>query len=69
MTRDDAAAWSNAMSGFFFAANDGVNGCELHVHHPELNTTSPSLTFTKRGINAWTVPWPEHAPRRCHVGV
>ena len=36
----DAAAWSNAMSGFFFAANDGVNGCELHVHHPESNTTS-----------------------------
>ena len=34
----DAAAWSNAMSGFFFAANDGVNSCELHVHHPELNT-------------------------------
>ena len=36
----DQAVWSEAMSGFFFAANDGVNGCELHVHHPATNTTA-----------------------------
>ncbi|RJU92067.1 MAG: hypothetical protein DWC03_07630 [Candidatus Poseidoniales archaeon] len=36
----DEAVWSSAFSGFFFAANDGVNGCELHVHRPETNTTT-----------------------------
>ena len=36
----DQAVWSKALSGFFFAANDGVNGCELHVHHPTTNNTT-----------------------------
>ena len=36
----DQAVWSEALSGFFFAANDGVNGCELHLHHPATNTTT-----------------------------
>ena len=36
----DQAVWSEALSGFFFAANDGVNGCELHVHHPTTNNTT-----------------------------
>ncbi len=35
----DEAVWSNARSMLFFAANDGVNGCELHAHHPPTNTT------------------------------
>ena len=45
----DAAVWSNALAGFFFAANDGVNGCELHVHHPETNTTSLVVDLHENG--------------------
>ena len=45
----DAAAWSSGMSGFFFAAHDGVNGCELHVHHPESSTTSLVVDLNGNG--------------------
>ena len=36
----DEAVWSNVQSVFYFAANDGTNGCELHVHNPETNSTT-----------------------------
>jgi ELWxxDGT repeat protein len=45
----DEAVWSKAASGFFFAANDGVNGCELHVHHPEANTTTMVVDLHPNG--------------------
>lgn len=45
----DEAVWSNTISGFFFAANDGVNGCELHVHHPEANTTTMLVDLHPNG--------------------
>ena len=35
----DAATWLESARAFVFAGNDGVNGCELHVHLPEANRT------------------------------
>ena len=35
----EAAAWMERSEAFVFAGNDGVNGCELHVHRPGSNTT------------------------------
>jgi ELWxxDGT repeat protein len=32
-----------------FAANDGMNGCELHAHHPESNTTNMVLNLHSTG--------------------
>ena len=35
----EAAAWMERSEAFVFAGNDGVNGCELHVHRLGSNTT------------------------------
>ena len=35
----EAATWLDGARAFVFAGNDGVNGCELHVHLPETNRT------------------------------
>ena len=45
----DSATWMERTGLFLFAANDGVNGCELHVHHPETNTTSMVLNLHATG--------------------
>lgn len=48
----DSAVWSEALAALFFAANDGTYGCELHVHHPESNTTSMVVDLHGGG-DAW----------------
>ena len=45
----DSAAWMERTDRFVFAANDGVNGCELHAHHPESNTTTMVLDLHATG--------------------
>lgn len=36
----DSAVWSNGLEGLMFAGNDGINGCELHLHRPGPNMTA-----------------------------
>jgi hypothetical protein len=45
----DSAAWMDHTGLFVFAANDGVNGCELHTHHLERNTTAMVLNLHSTG--------------------
>ena len=48
-TNCDSATWMEHTGLFVFAANDGMNGCELHAHHPESNTTSMVLNLHSTG--------------------
>ena len=45
----DSAAWMDHTGLFVFAANDGVNGCELHTHNLERNTTAMVLNLHSTG--------------------
>ena len=45
----DSATWMEHTGLFVFAANDGMNGCELHAHHPESNTISMVLNLHSTG--------------------
>ncbi|MEC7461107.1 MAG: hypothetical protein VX891_03370 [Candidatus Thermoplasmatota archaeon] len=38
-TACDAAVWMEELAALAFAGNDGVHGCELHVHAPDRNET------------------------------
>ncbi len=48
-TNCDSAAWMEQNAFFVFAANDGVNGCELHAHHSQSNTTSMVVDLNPTG--------------------
>ena len=48
-TNCDAAAWVNGVGRLFFAANDGANGCELHVTSAEINTSSLVVDMNPTG--------------------
>lgn len=45
----DSAVWMEQTGLFVFAANDGVNGCELHAHRSESNTTSMVVDLHPNG--------------------
>lgn len=45
----DAAVWANGLEGLVFAGNDGTNGCELHLHRPDLNQTTMVVNLHPNG--------------------
>lgn len=48
-TNCDAAVWADGLNALVFAGNDGINGCELHLHRPEANITSMIVDLHPNG--------------------